>query len=332
MSVFVILAALLVAVVLALVLRPLWRSAPVSTIALGAFLAAACAGLYVLVGTPAALDPAQQRAPATLDEAIVQLQSALERDPTQLEGWRLLGHAYASAQQPEKARDAYARAAALAPDQPDVLVEAAEARALAAPRHRFDAQAVTWLKHALDIQPTQQRARWFLGIAQRQAGKPADAADTWAPLLAAVDSRTAGPLRVQINEARKEAGLPPLAAAAAMPGLKVSVKLDPELAARVRLRGDARVFVIARVPDGPPMPVAVEKHGVAELPFTATLDDGDGPMPTRKLSALQEVEIIARLSMSGNAIPQPGDLQSAPVRVKLPSDRVVELTIGADAR
>jgi cytochrome c-type biogenesis protein CcmH len=332
MTAFAAIAALLAVIVLALVLRPLWRGAPVPTLVLGAFLAATCAGLYLLLGTPAALDPLQQRAPATLDEAIAQLESALTRDPSQLEGWRLLGHAYASAQQPAKARDAYARAAALAPDQPDVLVEAAEARALAAPQHRFDPQAVAWLQHALAIQPTQQRARWFLGIAQRQAGKPAEAAETWAPLLAAVDSRTADPLRVQIDAARQEAGLPPLAAPAAAPGLKVTVKLDPKLAARIRLRGDASVFVIARVPNGPPMPVAVEKHGVQELPFTATLDDSDGPMPMQKLSALKDVEVIARLSQSGNAIPQPGDLQSAPVRVHLPTEHAIELTIGADAR
>jgi cytochrome c-type biogenesis protein CcmH len=183
----------------------------------------------------------------------------------------------------------------------------------------------------LQVQPQHQRARWFLGIAQRQAGKPADAAKTWEPLLAQVDAKTAAPLRAQIDVARGEAGLPPLPAAAPAtvhPALlQIQVRLDPELAARVRLRGDASVFVIARAPDGPPIPVAVEKHGVQELPLTASLDDGDSPMPTQKLSAMQEVEVIARLSMSGNAIPQAGDLESRPLRVKLPSSEPLVLTI-----
>jgi cytochrome c-type biogenesis protein CcmH len=52
-------------------------------------------------------------------------------------------------------------------------------------------------------------------------------------------------------------------------------------------------------------------------------------MPTQKLSALDEVEVIARLSMSGNAIPQPGDLESTPVRVRLPATAPIELTIEA---
>ena len=70
----------------------------------------------------------------------------------------------------------------------------------------------------------------------------------------------------------------------------MEVALDPAFAARVRLRGDATVFVIARVPGGPPMPVAVERHALQDLPLAVVLDDGDSPMPTQKLSALGEVE------------------------------------------
>jgi cytochrome c-type biogenesis protein CcmH len=332
MIAFVAIAALLALIVLLIVLRPLWRGAPNSTAALGGFLLLTGAALYFLLGTPAALDATIHRGPVTLQDAVTQLESALQRDPSQAEGWRLLGRAYESNHQPVKSRDAYAHAATLSPNQPDVLVEAAEASALADPQRRFDAKAVALLEHALQLQPQEQRARWFLGIAQRQADKPAEAAKTWEPLLSLVDAKTAVPLRAQIDAARSEAGLPPLPPPlplAVTHGLQVKVALDPQLAARVRLRGDASVFVIARVPNGPPMPVAVEKHSVQELPFTATLDDSDGPMPTRKLSAMQDVEVIARLSMSGNPIPQPGDLESPPLHVHLPIDQAVNLTIGA---
>ena len=59
--------------------------------------------------------------------------------------------------------------------------------------------------------------------------------------------------------------------------------------------------VIARAPDGPPMPVAVERHALQDLPLDLVLDDGDSAMPTAKLSALQEVEVFARISASGSA-------------------------------
>lgn len=332
MATFAAIASLIVVAILAIVLRPLWHGARLSAAALGIVLLLAVAGLYRMLGTPAALDVVAQQAPTTLQDAVAQLEAALQRDPNQPEGWRLLGRAYAADQQFVKARDALARAATLAPDQPDVLVEAAQASALADPKRHFDARAVAWLEQALQLQPNQQRARWFLGIAQRQAGQPARAAKTWEPLLAQVDAKTAAALRTQLNVARVEAGLPPLAAPQESPSLKVKVSLDPELAARVRMQADASVFVIARVPGGPPMPVAAEKHSISDLPFTATLDDSDSPMPTQKLSSLQEVEVFARVSMSGDATPQSGDLQSQPVRVKLPAAKPVELTIGTAHR
>lgn len=321
--------------VLLVVLRPLWRPAPLA----GAALAGACllvaGGLYAVLGTPAALDATNVRQATTLPDAVKQLEAALQRDPSQVEGWRLLGQAYASGDQLGKARDAYARAAKLAPDQPDILVEAAQASALADPQRRFDPAAVALLRRALDVQPQHQRARWFLGIAQFQAGSAAEAAATWEPLLAQVDPKTAVPLRAQINVARRQAGLAALAEPAvdtAGKTLRVAVALDAAFASRVRLDGRAQVFVIARQPGGPPMPLAVEKHAVDELPFTTTLDDGDGPMPTLRLSSQDEVEVIARLSASGNAMPQPGDIESAPVRVRLPHAGTVRLTLGSTPR
>ena len=78
------------------------------------------------------------------------------------------------------------------------------------------------------------------------------------------------------------------------------------------------------------MPVAVEKHALSELPLTVTLDDDDSPMPTKTLSSLGQVELVARISASGNAMRQPGDIESAPVRVDLPAKAPVTLTLGND--
>ena len=332
MAAFIVLAILLVLAVLAVLLRPLWRDARGVAIAVGVVVAASTLLLYQLVGTPQALDPAAVKAPETLGDAIAQLESELQRNPDQAEGWRLLAQGYAREQRTIKARDAYARAADLAPRDAGILTEAAQSRALADDKRLFDAQARTLLQRALAADPAQQRARWFLGIAQRQAGENAAAARTWEPLLTQVDAPTSASLRKEIDNARTAAGLPALpaqAAQASAQALVVNVTLDPDLAARVRLRGDAVVFVIARAVDGPPMPVAAEKHGVAELPFTATLDDNDSPMPTMKLSQVKEVELVARMSTSGTAERQESDLESKPVRVTLPATRPIDLVIGA---
>ena len=336
MGIFVAIAALLCIATVAVLLRPLWRDARGVAAGIGVVILASTGLLYILVGTPRALDGTAQQSPKTLGDAIAQLEAELQRDPRQAEGWRLLGQAYQRESKPEKARDAYAKAVALLPDDTDLLAEAAQVRALAHPQRLFDGEAVALLQRALAKDPAHQRARWFLGIAQRQAGDNAAAAATWEPLLGLVDAATAASLRKEIDAARADAGLPALAAAPGAPAvanagsLAVQVSLDPDFAARVRLRGDATIFVIARAPDGPPMPVAAEKHTVSELPFTATLDDGDSPMPTRKLSQLKEVVLVARLSESGIANRQDGDIESKPVRVTLPADKPVQLVIGDD--
>ncbi len=331
MAVFVVIAVLLTLVVLGGVLWPLWRESRV--VVLGGVLALGVAvfALYRVVGTPAGVDAANvaPQSPASLDQAIAELRAALEKKPDEPEGWRLLGQSLAAQQDFAGALDAYARALKLAPDDADLLVETAQVRMLS--QRKADAETFAMLSRALELQPNHQRARWFLGVAQRQSGQSAEAAKTWEPLLAMVDANTAASLRAQIDAARSEAGMPPLPApeAAASPiALTVKVALDPDFASRVRLRGDASVFVIARIPGGPPMPVAVEKHPISALPLTVTLDDADSPMPTQKLSALKQVEVLARISASGNAMRGEGDIESAPVQISIPADKPVELLLG----
>ncbi|QNH17330.1 cytochrome c biogenesis protein [Xanthomonas sp. SS] len=347
-------AAVLAALVFGAVLWPLRRSrggAPLLAVAVLA-LGVAAAALYALVGTPRALQAQNREAPRNLEDGVAQLQAALAKDPGRAEGWALLARSQMSLGRPNEAAAAFARAVQLAPDEAQWLVQAAEARALATPQRQFDAQGVAWLQHALQVEPNNERAAWFLGIAQRQRGQHAEAAATWEALLPRVDAATAAALRPQIDAARADAGLPALPAAA--PGaaataaasataaqnpaassapatagtLTVAVSLDPDFAARVRLRGDASVFVIARVPGGPQMPVAVQKHPLQSLPLRVTLSDGDSPMPTQKLSQLKQVQVLARLSNSGNAMRQEGDLESAPVTVTLPTATPVELVLG----
>jgi len=331
MAGFVFASAALVLLALGYVLRPLWQTRRSVGLGMVAMLAIATGLTYTLVGTPDALDPVQRSSPTTIGEAVVRLEAELKRDPDQTEGWRLLARAYAVEGRLGDARDALARALKLAPDDPDLLTEAAEARAVAAEGRQFDAAAVAMLRHALAQQPMHQRARWFLGIAQRQAKQPAEAAKTWEPLLALVDGDTATSLRVQIDAARKDAGLPPLpaapvaAAAPAGTAIKVSVSLDPALA--MRLPDDAVVFVIARQPGGAPMPVAVEKLPATQLPQVVTLDDGDSLMPTLKLSQLKRVELTARISASGDATAAPGDFEATPVQVDTARDAAAALMI-----
>lgn len=314
MTFFIAIALVLAVATLLLVFAPLFgrhrRSAAMLVVA-GLTTTAA---LYALVGTPDALDPTRRATPQTLADATTRLEQELRRDPGQAEGWRLLAEAYKAQGRATDAARAYARVVELQPKDADLLAQAAEARALATPGRRFDADAIRLLERALEMDPSHQRAAWFLGVAQRQAGRPADAARTWEALLARVDASTATALREQIQSARADAGLPALAdrtsdVAAAS---QVTVRVDIANELRSRLPPTTPVFVLARVAGGPPMPVAVKRVTLGELPLEVTLGDADSPMPTQRLSALRRVDVVARASASGRANVGPGDLESAP--------------------
>lgn len=330
MGLFAALAALSTVVVLAAVLWPLWRESRGLVLGVLATLGIATFALYRVVGTPAALDPATAQAvPTTLEEAVAQLETELKKNPNEPEGWRLLGKSYIAQERYAEARAAFDRALKLTPDNADLLVEAAQARLFNDPEQKLGSYAVTLLQRALVLQPDHQRARWFLGVSQRQRGQHAEAAKTWEPLLAQVDANTAATLRTQIDAARSAAGLPPLPetqAAAASPALlTVTVDIAPELKARLS-PGDT-LFVFARRLNGPPMPVAAKRVPATAFPITLALSDNDSPMPTMKLSQAGTVELMARVSKAGDVTAKPGDLEAAPLSAEVGSGTEYSLRI-----
>jgi cytochrome c-type biogenesis protein CcmH len=194
----------------------------------------------------------------------------------------------------------------------------------------------------LQIEPTHQRALWLLGISDFQRKDYADAAKQWKTLLPLLPPGSRVTVAVQQELAAAEAhngGSTPnttLAAADPAPAssstatraevaLTVTVKLDPKLAGEVK-SGDT-LFVFARAVDGPPMPLAVARLKASDLPAQVTLTDAMAMTPAMTLSKFPKVSVAARISKSGNAMPQAGDLESAPVEVVTDSHKPVALTI-----
>lgn len=113
-------------------------------------------------------------------------------------------------------------------------------------------------------------------------------------------------IQQNVAEASALAGKTPEVAQA---GLRGTVSLAPQLIAKAS--PDDTVFVFARAAEGPPLPLAVARTRVRDLPFSFRLDDTMAMTPTMKLSAFSRVVVGARVSKSGSATPQPGDLQGA---------------------
>ncbi len=310
--------------------------------------------LYRFVGEPRAFDPALMAAkPADagkeapdMAQAVAGLAARLEQNPDDVDGWLLLARAYKQMQRLDDAKAAFDRVRDRLPNDPDVMVEYAETLALTSPERAIAGESRTLLEKAAEANPQHQRALWLLGISDAQAGNYSGAIANWErllPLLPA-DSDVAKSVGEQIADARREAGLPasakatslapaeatastpasqlaqaasaPAAAPGAGPALTVKVELSPELQAR--LAPTDVLFVFARLPQGPRMPLAIQRLPAASLPLTVTLDDSMGMLPTLKLSTAEQVVVGARVSKSGNAAPQSGDFEalSAPITVK----------------
>lgn len=329
MSGFLIGAVLLCALALAFVLPSLWRDARRSALVLLLALPLGTAGLYAWLGTPDALDPRNVEAPKTLDDAIAQLERKLEQEPASVEGWVLLARSRMSQQKWPEARDAFAKAYALLPTEPDLMVEYADALMRAAPDGRFPPEATALLEKVVAGQPNHQRGLFYLGAQRLQSGQPAAAVELWERLLPTLDPRTANALRPQLAMAREEAGLPAVSeeapAATTGPSLEVTVELAPALAAQ--LGATDTLFVFARTPDGAGLPVAVKRLAAKDFPLVLTLSDADGLMPAQKLSMQKNVQLMARISKSGDAAAAAGDLEAEPQVVDVRDGLKITLSI-----
>jgi cytochrome c-type biogenesis protein CcmH len=319
------------------------RTRPLPALALAALLPAIAVLVYVVTGTPEALTPGATTRPAAaagadaaaagnMDEAIASLAARLEAEPDDLQGWLLLGRAYKAVGRFGDARKALDRARQIAPDDFDTLVEYAEAISLEREDKLIEGEARSLLERALAGNPVHQRALWLLGIADAQAGDYAAAVGSWERLLPLLEpgSDVAQSVAGQIAEARQRAGMPPAAESTGAPAtaapiappvaavdsptdgssgprLTIVVDISPEL--RARVAATDTLYVFARAPSGPRMPLALQRLTAANLPVTVVLDDSMGMMPQLKLSGAAEVVVGARISKSGVANPQSGDLE-----------------------
>jgi cytochrome c-type biogenesis protein CcmH len=338
---FLIIAALMVVVALACSVVPMLRSArregrPRAPFVLALLLVLATPpavfGLYLVLGTPQALVAAPAPSRSNLVDATRQLQASLTRKPDDAQGWALLAQAYSALKEPRQALDALDHLLKLQPNNPDVLVAWVEASAAASPSHLIGDASRTKLQYALTLDPQHQRALWLLGISDFQRQQYADAARQWKTLLPLLQpgSKVAATVKRELAEAERASGNAPAAAGTAPAptgdiALNITVKLAPRLADQLK-PGDA-LFVFAKAVDGPPMPLAVAKLHPSRIPVQVTLTNAMAMAPGVDLAKYPKVEVAARISRSGNALPQPGDLESAPVEVATDSQAPIALTI-----
>lgn len=273
-----------------------------------------------------------------VNEMVEKLAARLKDKPDDAVGWTMLARAYAALGRFPDALPAFQKALAIAGDEPNLLADYADTLA-AANNGQLVGEPIKLVERALALDPNNLKALAMAGSAAFDARDYAGAVRRWEQVERGLpaDSQFQVQVRASIAEARKLGGLPPAAepaaASASLPAtvaalpaaagsaaaaprsstLSGSVSLAPALAAQAK--PEDTVFVIARAANGPRMPLAVLRKQVKDLPLRFTLDDSMAMAPTAKISDHPQVIVIARISKSGNATVQAGDLsgQSAPV-------------------
>lgn len=293
-------------------------------------------GLYTLLGSPQALEPAavaanpQGDSHSLTEEQISQMVDKLaarlnERSGT-AEDWLMLARSYQLLGRYGEAAAAYAKVAGMMPGDAGVLADYADVLAMAQNR-RLQGEPERLIARALAADPNNLKALALAGSAAFERKDYDGAIAQWQKILSQVppDSEFARSIGTGIAEAQS-LRQPVPGKALASGSISGTVRLAPPLVEKVAAN-DA-VFVFARAAAGPRMPLAIVRKQVKDLPFSFSLDDSMAMTPESRLSSVEQVVVGARVSKSGDAAPRPGDLQgfSGPVQV---GARGLNITIDA---
>jgi len=266
-------------------------------------------GLYMHWGASDKVQMARQfsEQPRTVEEMTAHLEQAVKEQPDSAEAWYFLGRTYMNQERPADAAKAFARVVELAGRQPELLGQWAQAQYFAGDR-QWSEQLQALTDEALQADPQELTSLGLLGIAAYEEGRYQDAVRFWEQLVAALPendpSREA--IRGGIERARQQvdggsgnaaAGEAPAAASTQAAALQIQV--DPKVAETVS--PEDSVFVFARAVNGPPVPLAAKRLTVGDLPATVTLSDADAMVPSLKISSVEQVMVMARVSRTGDA-------------------------------
>lgn len=285
---------------------------------------------YLALGEPAALEPAvapgraphsQAGNPDQLRQTIAMLAERSKAQPDDAQTWLMLGHAYTALGRFNDGALALRRGSRLLPGNATVLADLADVLAMTQGK-RLRGEPTRLVQQALDIDPRHPKALALAGSAAFEAQDYAAARAFWERLLPLLASGSEMERSVRSNIAQTmqlEGG-----ATVAATAVQGEVLVSPELASRLG-EGDT-LFVFARAAQGPRMPLAIWRRPAGPGPMAFTLDDSMAMAPNLKLSAQARLEIGARVSRSGQALPQSGDLVAQPV-VATPGARKLVILI-----
>ncbi|GAB1232107.1 c-type cytochrome biogenesis protein CcmI [Ferrigenium sp. UT4] len=317
-------------------------------VGLSALLVMLSVGVYLAVGTPDAFSPANPHAGVSAmggsvrtDTALAELEQKVKANPDDATSLLMLARSYMDAERYAESARGYAELVKRVPNEAWVWADYADAAAMAQGQ-TLRGKPTEFINQALALDPNNMKGLALAGSAAMERGDFAVAIQHWEKLRVQLppDSEDARAIEGGLAEARQllshiKGGKAPMleqiappaqTAAAGKERITGKVTLDPSL--KGKFSPDDTVFVLARAAQGPKMPLAILRKQVRDLPINFELDDSMAMAPQMKLSAFDQVVVVARISKSGTAMPQAGDAEgsSQPLR---PGSKNVNVKIGA---
>ncbi|WP_439856966.1 c-type cytochrome biogenesis protein CcmI [Pseudomonas syringae] len=240
------------------------------------------------------------RPPTSLADMTQRLERSVQAQPDSAENLYFLARSYMAQNRPGDAAQMFERSVALAGRQPELLGQWAQALYFASGKH-FIPQVQALTDEALQADPKEVTSLGLLGIAAFETQRYQAAVDYWTRLLAALPADDASRSALEGGIARARENLAKRVANAA-PAVKTkSIKIHVELAAALqgKVRPNDSVFIFARAINGPAAPLAVKRITVADLPANVELSDADAMMPQLNLSNFAQVQLVVRVSRTG---------------------------------
>ncbi len=288
------------------------------------------AGIAAEQGSVKEMEKLQQ-----FEGVVAKLAERMKKKPDNAEGWFMLGRSYLSLRHYEKSVDALEKAYQLAPKNPAVLLMYADALTMLR-NGQISGKPFELIKRAVEIKPDDVTGLWLLGMGYDELGEYKKAILYWNKLLPLLKNEE--PIK-QVNKlirlAKNKAGITTTEEPTvtqikkAITSLKVNVSIAKAQLKHVSM--DDTVFIFAKAVNGPPMPLAVVRKQVKDLPIEVTLDDSMAMIPNMKLSAFDEVNITARVSKTGQPLLQKGDVFSKKKLIQLPFSDLINIEIDSVA-
>jgi len=307
-------------------------------IALAILIPLAAFGLYWQIGTPQAVSQQTMMAgqnPATSPEIVAMLKSAEEKvkaNPDDAQTWTMLARAYSVLENWPDAIRAFENLIRLTPNDPSVWSHYGEALALSDNRN-LEGKPMEMVRKALELDPKEIKALELSGIYAYQHKDYKTAVKDWQQVVALSPpgEQYTQDMQGALDKAREMAGesaskpaLDNLStfAAAETTGKDLTGTVSISAKLKNTVGPNDVVFVFARAAAAGGQPLAVIRLDAGSLPASFKLDDSQAMTPGSALSSQDSVDLVARISKSGNAAPSPGDLEGSMKAVKVGSSGV----------